>query len=116
MDIKTTTAAALVDELESIVGELPLCGCEPLSTCKVCTRVYTILAELKERALGSVRLDPVPVILVQDDACHWYMIPADHEESWHSFLEDPDMAYKDVPEWAKIVDSPRSVRILAYLP
>lgn len=50
MDIKTATSAALIEEAEGIVGDLPCGDCEPMKMCAACTRLDVILAELGERS------------------------------------------------------------------
>lgn len=50
-------------------------------------------------------------MLVQDDDCHWYMIPADKQVEWNEFRNIPsdDERSWDVPLWAEQIDSYRDV-------
>ena len=115
MNLKTTTATALIDEAEGIVGDLPCGDCHPMEQCAACTRLDAILAELKERASREAWRHPVPKILVQDDDEHWYLIPEDKQDAW--CLLDGNIDNADpFPDWIMPVDSPRSVKIVAYLP
>ena len=41
---------------------------------------------------------------VTDDACHHYVIPYEKLNDWYEFFEDPEYAYKDLPDWADRVD------------
>lgn len=40
--------------------------------------------------------------LSQDNDCHWYVIPTEHRDEWHDFLnlDTDDPTSWDVPEWA----------------
>lgn len=44
--------------------------------------------------------------LVQDESCHWFVIPADNKEDWEAFRnipEDDPQAW-DVPDFAISID------------
>lgn len=49
--------------------------------------------------------------LVQDNDCHWYIIPSIHYEAWRTFCEIPwnDQRSWDVPVWATEVDGPSTI-------
>ena len=54
--------------------------------------------------------------LVQDDACHWYLIPAWHLADWNYFVEHIyDDPMPDDPTWAIRVDGVHTIRILEYV-
>lgn len=46
--------------------------------------------------------------LVQDESCHWYIIPAAKDKEWEDFRNIPedDERSWDVPEFAKRIDGP----------
>ena len=52
-------------------------------------------------------------ILVQDDSCHWYVIPAEKEGEWNRLdFEDGE----PVPEWAEAVGgAPSLVRFREWV-
>lgn len=52
--------------------------------------------------------------LVQDDDCHWYIIPFEKTEEWYKFLESDDAELGVEPEWAKRVDGPHRILIYEY--
>ena len=54
--------------------------------------------------------------LVQDDSCHWYLIPAENKKEWEEFcaLDPDDEASWDVPKWASQIDGPHSILIHEY--
>jgi len=59
-------------------------------TCPKCKKA--ILADL-----GFTHQMPV-----QDNDCHWFIIPAEKEEEWYNHLDSEDYGYIDIP-WAKEV-------------
>ncbi len=40
-------------------------------------------------------------ILVQDDDCHWYVIPANKENQWSNWLKGADADNWDLPDFAE---------------
>lgn len=58
-------------------------------------------------------------LLVQDNDCHWYIIPEDKKNEFDSWVEiicsgDMDDEGYIQPEWAKPVDGPHSILIHAF--
>ncbi|MEM9745041.1 MAG: hypothetical protein AAF918_20375 [Pseudomonadota bacterium] len=49
-----------------------------------------------------------PFMMVQDNSCHWYLIPAEYLEAWDDFLDIPedDERSWNVPDWAREIDGP----------
>lgn len=39
-------------------------------------------------------------VLSSDDSGHEYLIPEDKSGEWNEFLDNPEMPYMDLPEWA----------------
>lgn len=63
---------------------------------------------------------PHPFITVQDNDCHWYVIPRDQKADWAAWCEIPEPDYRlpedqidfrswDVPEYAVMVNGQNSV-------
>lgn len=52
--------------------------------------------------------------LIQDDSCHWYVIPSDKRKEALEYLDDP---YTDLdwPEWLIPIDSPESIKFNSYV-
>jgi hypothetical protein len=46
-------------------------------------------------------------VLVQDESCHWYVIPAKNESEWHRWCENEEAA--EAPAWARRVNGPPSL-------
>lgn len=48
---------------------------------------------------------------MQDNDCHWYIIPEDKLEAWNEFcnLDPDDEASWNVPDFAKSEDGPSAV-------
>lgn len=42
--------------------------------------------------------------LVEDDSCHWYVIPYIKKGLWYEFLDSEDCENGNVPEWADELD------------
>lgn len=38
--------------------------------------------------------------LVQDDSCHWYIIPADKKEDWYKWEQSEEAELGHIPDWA----------------
>lgn len=54
-------------------------------------------------------------ILVQDDSCHWYIIPENREGDWDDWLESDEIELGCVPGYAVPINgSLRRVKILEY--
>ena len=60
-------------------------------------------------------------ILIQDNDCHWYLIPYDKRDSFYEYLDlidnfnyDAEDPYPDEPDWLKRVDGPESIIIHEY--
>jgi hypothetical protein len=60
-------------------------------------------------------------ILIQDDSCHWYLIPSGKQEDFEKYIDsvvnydyDSEDAYPEQPEWVVEVDGPHSVLIENY--
>lgn len=53
--------------------------------------------------------------IVSDDDGHDYVIPKDRRKDWESWVEDPESAYRELPEWADpIGGSPSLVVFPSY--
>jgi hypothetical protein len=61
--------------------------------------------------LGLLMTNRQKYFLVQDNSCHWYVIPEDKKDEWDTFCDLPedDEASWEVPEFARDVDGPHSV-------
>jgi hypothetical protein len=54
-------------------------------------------------------------ILVQDDSCHWYVIPSDREDDWNKFIEKED-DLGEIPDYAQSVGgSPSLIKFAEYI-
>jgi len=42
-------------------------------------------------------------ILIQDNDCHWYVIPDDKRQEWFAWCESENYGYEDLPSWANEV-------------
>lgn len=38
--------------------------------------------------------------LIQDEDCHWYIIPYDMQEQWDKWLQSDDYELGNIPVWA----------------
>lgn len=57
-------------------------------------------------------------LLVQDDDCHWYIIPDDCKTEFDAWIERMCSDEEDVdcsqPDWCKGIDGPQSILIHAF--
>jgi len=54
-------------------------------------------------------------ILIQDNDCHWYVIPVDKKNEWFKWEESDDYELGVIPDWAKEVNgSPTLVKFKEY--
>lgn len=51
--------------------------------------------------------------LVQDDDCHWFLIPAYLKEDWDNWVTN-DSSYCNPPSYAKEIHNPSDVIIFGY--
>ncbi len=54
-------------------------------------------------------------MLIQDDSCDWYVIPADRHDEWGEFCGQ-DFANWDgyMPQWARYVPSTERVKFKSF--
>lgn len=45
-------------------------------------------------------------IYVTDEDSHRYIIPKEKESEWYKFFEDEDYPYKELPNWAVVINGP----------
>ncbi len=57
---------------------------------------------------------PPNASLVQDQDCHWYLIPSEKRDDWNEFCESDDYGYIDTPDYAKEIDGPHRLLIHEY--
>ena len=76
---------------------------------------YKSMAE--QIKLGNVvSQSPKEFILVQDDSCHWYIIPFDKRDNWLEWLESDEIELGCVPSYAvSIGGSPSLVKFSEYI-
>lgn len=59
--------------------------------------------------------DDTEYILVEDDSCHWYVIPSDRESDWYAWEETEDAELGELPDYAvKVRGSPSLVVFKEY--
>lgn len=42
--------------------------------------------------------------LIQDNDCHWYIVPLARREDWYDWVDSEDADLGIVPEWVSLVD------------
>ena len=54
-------------------------------------------------------------ILIQDNDCHWYVIPVSKKVDWFNWCESDNYGYEDLPKWAvEVGGSPCLVEFETY--